>query len=74
VPILRLLQGRVFEPEVVNAMVTAFEDVLCELKLTDRGDPIVERVAKISLNVRNAGCATRPTFGIARCRPSWRAE
>jgi hypothetical protein len=48
VPILRLLQGRVFEPEVVNAMVTAFEDVLCELKLTDRGDPIVERVAKIS--------------------------
>jgi hypothetical protein len=38
VPILRLLQGRVFEPEVVNAMVTAFEDVLRELRLTDRED------------------------------------
>ena len=28
--ILRLLQGRAFEPEVVNAMVAAFEDTLRE--------------------------------------------
>jgi hypothetical protein len=55
VPILRLLQGRVFEPEVVNAMVTAFEDVLRELKLTDREDPIVERVAKIIIECAERG-------------------
>jgi hypothetical protein len=36
VPILR--PGRIFEPEVVNAMVTAFEDALRELKLTNRED------------------------------------
>jgi hypothetical protein len=55
VPILRLLQGRVFEPEVVNAMVTAFEDVLRELKVTDREDPIVERVAKIIIECAERG-------------------
>jgi hypothetical protein len=55
VPILRLLQGRVFEPEVVNAMVTAFEDALRELKLTNREDPIVERVAKIIIECAERG-------------------
>jgi hypothetical protein len=54
-PILRLLQGRVFEPEVVNAMVTAFEDALRELKLTNREDPIVERVAKIIIECAERG-------------------
>jgi hypothetical protein len=55
VPILRLLQGRGFEPEVVNAMVAAFEDVLRGLKLTDREDPIVERVAKIIIECAERG-------------------
>jgi hypothetical protein len=55
VPILRLLQGRIFEPEVVNAMVTAFEDALRELKLTNREDPIVERVAKIIIECAERG-------------------
>jgi hypothetical protein len=55
VPILRLLQGRGFEPEVVNAMVAAFEDVLRGLKLTDREDPIVERMAKIIIECAERG-------------------
>ncbi len=54
-PILRLLQGRVFEPEVVNAMVTAFEDTLRELKLANREDPIVLRVANIIIECAEHG-------------------
>ena len=54
-PIRRLLQGRVFEPEVVNAMVTAFEETLRELKLTNREDPLVERVAKIIIECAERG-------------------
>jgi len=45
-PICRLLQGAGFGPEAVNAMTTAFEDALRELKLTDRADPLTEIVAR----------------------------
>ena len=55
VPILRLLHGRVFEPEVVNAMVAAFEDTLRELKLANREDPIVQRVATIIIECAERG-------------------
>ena len=48
VALLRLLQlqGRAFDPAVVNVMVTAFDDTLRELKLSSRHDPLVERVAQ----------------------------
>jgi len=36
-------------------MVTAFEDALRELKLTNREDPIVERVAKIIIECAERG-------------------
>jgi hypothetical protein len=36
-------------------MVTAFEDALRELKLTNREDPIVERVANIIIECAERG-------------------
>jgi hypothetical protein len=63
VPILRLLQGRAFDPEAVQIMVTAFEDTLRELKLANREDPIVERVARVIIE-----CAERlPGRTARRC-------
>jgi hypothetical protein len=35
-----------FDPEAIHIIVTAFEDVLRELRLTDRNSPAVEVVAK----------------------------
>ncbi len=60
VALLRLLQlqGRAFDPGVVNVMVTAFGNTLRELKLSSRHDPLVERVAQIIIE-----CAERD----ARC-------
>jgi len=60
VALLRLLQlqGRAFDPGVVNMMVTAFDNTLRELKLRSRHDPLVERVAQIIIE-----CAERD----ARC-------
>jgi len=51
----RLLQGRAFDPEAVHVMVTAFEDTLRELKLADREDPIVQRVAKVIIECAERG-------------------
>ena len=53
--LLRQLQGRAFDPAVVNVMVTAFGQTLRELKLSSRRDPLVER-----------GCATLLRCGIVR--------
>jgi hypothetical protein len=49
------LQGRAFDPEAVNLMVTAFEDTLRELRLTDREDPLVQRVATIIIECAERG-------------------
>jgi hypothetical protein len=46
------LKEAAFDQEAITAMITAFEDTLRELKLTDRDDPIVEMVARIII-----GCA-----------------
>jgi hypothetical protein len=35
-----------FDPEAIHIIVAAFEDVLRELRLTDRNSPAVEVVAK----------------------------
>jgi len=57
VALLRLLrlQGRAFEPAVVNVMVTAFDDTLRELKISSRHDPLVERVAQIIIECAEKG-------------------
>jgi hypothetical protein len=67
VALLRLLQlqGREFDPAVV-IMVTAFDDTLRELKPSSRHDPLVERVAQITLSVRKSGCAMLPRCGLVR--------
>ena len=75
VALLRLLQlqGRAFDPAVVNVMVTAFDNTLRELKLSSRHDPLVERVAQIIIECAEKGmrdatemrdCASHPP----RCR------
>ena len=55
--LLRLLQlqGRAFDPAVVNVMLTAFDDTLRELKLNSRHDPLVERVAQIIIECAENG-------------------
>jgi len=40
------LETEAFDPEEIRTIVAAFEDVLCELRLTDRNSPAVEVVAK----------------------------
>jgi hypothetical protein len=40
------LETTAFDPEAIHIIVAAFEDVLCELRLTDRNSPAVEVVAK----------------------------
>jgi len=45
-PIHRLLQNHVFDPDTIAVMVTAFEDALRELGLSDRADPATELVAR----------------------------
>jgi hypothetical protein len=40
------LETEAFDPEEIHTIVAAFEDVLCELRLTDRNSPAVEVVAK----------------------------
>jgi hypothetical protein len=40
------LETRAFDPEAIYIIVAAFEDVLRELRLTDRNSPAVEVVAK----------------------------
>jgi hypothetical protein len=57
VALLRLLQlqGRAFDPAVVNVMVTAFDDTLHELTLSSRHDPLVERVAQIIIECAEKG-------------------
>ncbi len=45
-PIYRELQFEVFDPEEVKVISVAFDDVLGELGLVDRSDPVVAVVAK----------------------------
>jgi hypothetical protein len=45
-PIYRLFQDEAFTPEVVAVLGEVFEDVLRELGLVDRADPLTETVAK----------------------------
>jgi hypothetical protein len=53
--IYRLLRDAVFAPDVATAIVTAFEDTLRELKLTDRDDPITELIARLIIDCAKGG-------------------
>jgi hypothetical protein len=53
--IYRLLRDAVLAPDAVSAMVTAFEDTLRELKLTDRDDPITELIARLIIDCAKGG-------------------
>jgi hypothetical protein len=45
-PIRRLIEKEIFDPEALQVISTAFDDALRELGLSDRGDPVVELVAR----------------------------
>jgi hypothetical protein len=54
-PIHRLLQQRVFEPELIALMTDAYERVLATLGLTDRSDPFTQLVAEKIIAVVESG-------------------
>ena len=69
--LLRLfqLQGRAFDPAVVNVMVTAFDDTLRELKLSSIHDPLVEGVAQIIIECTGRGM--RDAAETRHCALKW---
>jgi hypothetical protein len=54
-PLSPYLKGGVFEPEQIKLMTAAFEDVCQSLQLVDRGDPIIEMVARKVIEVAGTG-------------------
>ena len=54
-PIYRLFQNGAFQPEHVQAMGSAFEDVLKALKLVDRTDPLTDTIAKKIIELGQRG-------------------
>jgi hypothetical protein len=55
-PIYRLLEGRTsFQPEEVTTIGKVFEDVLNDLGLVDRTDPLTGMVAKKVIELAEAG-------------------
>jgi hypothetical protein len=54
-PITRLLQTSVFNPEEVREIVYAFESALAALGLNDRRDPTTDLVAKAIIECAKAG-------------------
>jgi hypothetical protein len=53
--IYRLLKDTTFEPEAVEAMGRAYEDLLADLRLADRNDPFTEIVAKEIVRIASRG-------------------
>ena len=54
-PIIRLLEREAFSPEDIKVLTAAFEDVLRELELIDRTDPLTELVAKKIIECAQTG-------------------
>ena len=54
-PIYKMLQNAVFEPEHIRVMGTAFEETLSVLGLTNRDDELVEMVAKKIIELGQQG-------------------
>jgi hypothetical protein len=56
VPIRRFLEGdRSFGPGEIEVLVTAFEDALRELQLSDREDPVTLTVARRVIELAKQG-------------------
>ena len=59
-PFLRIVhtkeeEGGIFGPDEIAVMMTAFEQVLRDLKITDRDDPIAEMVAQLVIEFARNG-------------------
>ena len=54
-PIYPLLQSQAFDPEQITMLGTVFEDVLRELQLTDRTDPLATIIAHKVITVAQIG-------------------
>jgi hypothetical protein len=54
-PIRPFLDGAKFDPEAVRVMGIAYEMVRAALRITDRGDPANEIIAKKVIEIAKAG-------------------
>ena len=49
------LRDAVFDPEIIQVMAGTYEEVLGELKLADRDDPLAEVIAKEVIEAARLG-------------------
>jgi hypothetical protein len=49
------LRDAVFEPEIIQVMAGAYEELLGELELADRDDPLAEVIAKEVIEAARLG-------------------
>jgi hypothetical protein len=49
------MQSQVFEPELISTMAAVFEDILRDLKLTDRSDPLTTIIAHKVIEATQTG-------------------
>lgn len=64
-PIRPLFAGQAFDPETVEAMSDAFDDVCAALGLADRADPITELVARRLIELAQRGIRTKTALYLA---------
>lgn len=53
--IYRLIADGNFDPDAIEAMTTAYERALSDLRLVDRNDPLTELIAKSIVGVTGMG-------------------
>ena len=58
-PIIPFLRGQAFDPELIEAMSTAFTNACETLGLIDRADPITELVARQIIEFAERGVRTQ---------------
>ena len=54
-PMTRLLQTSMFNPDQVRELVAAYESALASLNLTNRTDPVTELVARAIIECAKTG-------------------
>lgn len=54
-PIRPLLKNHAFGPDEIRVLTTAFEDTLRTLRLTNRGDPVTEIIARKIIELAQQG-------------------
>ena len=72
--IYRLIRESVFEPEAIERMTMAYENVLKVLQLTDREDPITELVARKIMILRGQAKSIPSGFAKELSMPSVRVR